>query len=155
MTMSAIIKMTTLPLSASIAFNKFQKELQIWWPKQYTWSKEKLVILKIEDKVNGHCSEIGPDDFRCDWGRVLEIEKGKRIKFLWQIDHDRVPQPNPDKASEVEITFEDINEKNCTLKLVHRYFERHDVKQHLYFETMNGQHGWDYILSCFTDYCNH
>ena len=152
-TMSAIIKMTDVPLSSAMAFNKFINELQMWWPKEYTWSKDKLVLLKMGNNVNELCSEIGPDNFHCDWGKILEIEQGKKIKFSWQIDYNRVPQPDPAKASEVEVTFENAGAANCSVKIIHRNLDKHEIKQHLYFEALNGQHGWDYILGCFTDYC--
>lgn len=152
--MSSIIKMTEIPSAAAVAYHKFVEGFPVWWPREYTWSKNKLKLITINTHENGLCSEFGPDDFRCDWGRVLEIVPGKKIRILWQIDHGRAPQPDPAKCSEVEISFEDIHENSCHLKLVHRHFEKHEEKNHLYFEAMNGQHGWDYILGCFADYCS-
>ena len=151
--MSTILKMIEIPTASSTAYHQFLQGFPVWWPKDYTWSKDKLVLIKIEPHEKGHCSEYGPHDFRCDWGRVIELIPGKKIRLLWQIDHDRIPQPNPDKCSEVEVEFIDFNEHSCHVKLVHRHFEKHGDKNHLYFELMNGQHGWDYILGCYADYC--
>ena len=51
------------------------------------------------------CFEVGPHGFRCDWGRVLAWQPPRRLVFTWQISPSRVPDPDPDHASEVEVSF--------------------------------------------------
>ncbi len=151
--MSAVIKLTEVPLAAATAYYKFIEQISVWWPKNYTWSKDKLVLIKIDNKVNGKCTEFGPYDFQCDWGRVLETVEGEKILFLWQIDPGRAPQPDPEKCSQVEIRFSDIDDSTSQLQLIHRNFENHGEKYHRYYELMNSSEGWDFIINAFIDYC--
>ena len=60
-------------------------ELNEWWPKEYTWSQDKLKEIRINGQKDGLCTEIGPYGFRCDWGRVTELTENEKIKLKWQI----------------------------------------------------------------------
>ena len=46
--MSSIIKMTEIPYAAAIAYQKFLEGFPVWWPREYTWSKNKLKLIKPE-----------------------------------------------------------------------------------------------------------
>ncbi len=95
-----------------VVFDVFFRHLTDWWPKDYTWSKSAVKKLEIERRVNGLCKEIGPFNFRCDWGRVLDIRENEYLELLWQIDSNRVPEPNPDKGSKIRITFDSMRPKS-------------------------------------------
>ncbi|WP_134090895.1 SRPBCC domain-containing protein [Olivibacter sp. XZL3] len=128
----------------------FLSDLGSWWPKEYTWSKEELVALKVNPTVNGFFTEIGPYGFQCDWGRIINFEE-QAFTFLWQMGPDRVPEPNPDKASEVEISFSE-DDGYTTMILTHRNFAKHGEKGGAYQEMMDAPEGWDYILACFVEH---
>jgi hypothetical protein len=80
--------------------------LNAWWPTAYTWSQEHLVEIKIDPKNDGLCTEIGPFGFRCDWGGT-EIKENNKIALKWQISPKRVPEPNPNKASNITVNFKE------------------------------------------------
>lgn len=140
----------TVPVSANQAFETFIKELNSWWPKEYTWAGEGLEEIAIEPYENGRCYERGPNGFECDWGRVLKYEPPNRIIFTWQIDPDRVPQPNAKKASEVEVLFEG-SDNETELTFIHRNFENHDDNAEAYKEALGSPQGWPYILNNFEE----
>jgi uncharacterized protein YndB with AHSA1/START domain len=94
----------TVPVPAEAAFAAFV-DLAGWWPPEYTWAADTLEAIGIEPREGGHCLERGPHGFTLHWGRVLAWEPPARLVFTWQIAPDRVPQPNPAKASEVEVRF--------------------------------------------------
>jgi uncharacterized protein YndB with AHSA1/START domain len=94
----------TVPVPVDRAFSAFA-DLARWWPREYTWAADTLEDLGIEPREGGHCFERGPDGFTCHWGRVLTWDPPARLVFAWQIAPDRVPEPNPAKASEVEVRF--------------------------------------------------
>lgn len=132
------------------SFDIFLNDLGIWWPKEYTWSREELVALKVNPTINGFFTEIGPYGFQCDWGRIVAFGTDA-FTFLWQIGPDRVPEPNPDKSSEVEISF--TQDQGCTTMILeHRNFAKHGEKAIAYQEMMDAPEGWDYILACFVEY---
>lgn len=140
----------TVPVSADQAFEVFVKELNSWWPKEYTWAGEELDRIAIEPNENGRCFERGPHGFECDWGRVLEYSPPHRIVFTWQIGPDRVPQPSAEKASEIEVLFE--SEDNRTgVTFIHRNFEKHGEGAEVYKEALGSPQGWPYILNNFKE----
>jgi uncharacterized protein YndB with AHSA1/START domain len=132
----------TVPLPPPAAFEAFAERLGDWWPPEYTWSQQKLEAIGIED---GMCFERGPHGFRLDWGRVTVREPPGRLVFTWQIGPTRVPEPDPEKASTVEVRFEPEGEGTC-VTVEHRDFERHGDGAHGYEQAMNSPQGWPFML---------
>ncbi|MCW3465112.1 hypothetical protein [Chitinophaga nivalis] len=143
----------TLPVDAGAAYTKFIAEIERWWPKNYTWSGNKLVSMTIEPEVNGRCTETGPHNFSCDWGRVIYITNGSSIAISWQISPERIPEPDPEKASEVFIHFQPEGPQKVKIDFGHRHFDNHGEGAAAYREALNSKDGWDFILQCFADYC--
>lgn len=150
--MRSITKQLRLETSPNHAFQKFVFEINQWWPKQYTWSQEKLVTISIEAKKDGLCTEIGPYGFRCDWGRVTAIVDHELIALKWQIGANREPIPDPDKSSDLIIKFL-IENGHTTVQLEHLNFINHGNDAEKYLGMMNSEYGWDYILGCYKAYC--
>jgi uncharacterized protein YndB with AHSA1/START domain len=93
----------TVPVPVEQAFAAFV-DLASWWPREYTWAGDTLEDIGIAPhREGGHCFEQGPHGFTCHWGRVLAWDPPTRLVLTWQIGPDRVPEPNPAKASEVEV----------------------------------------------------
>lgn len=119
-----------------------------WWPREFTWSQEALRDLVIEPREGGLCSEIGPDGFRCDWGRVAAWEPPERLVLAWQIGPDRAPQPDPARASTVEVRFRAAGAGLTRVSLEHRGLERHGEGAAGYARAMREQ-GWPLVLARF------
>lgn len=134
------------------AYRAFVYEFGRWWPKQYTWSNEALQEIKIEPIKNGLCTEIGPYGFRCDWGRVVEIIENELIAIKWQIGPTRIPEPDPEKGSDLRFTFIEVDENATQLTLEHANFEKHGENHEEYLKTMDSKEGWDFILGKFYRY---
>lgn len=116
-----------------------------WWPREYTWSQDVLQTIGIEPRLGGACFERGPHGFECDWGRVLVWEPPGRIVFSWQIAFDRTPEPDPARASEVEVRFTE-EALGTRVALAHRAFARHGGKAAAYREGMGSTQGWPMML---------
>ena len=129
-------------LSPDQAFERFTDGLGEWWPHEYTWSQGVLEAIGIED---GLCFERGPHGFTCHWGRVLAWEPPSRLVLSWQISPSRVPEPDPARASEVEVVFAEEGD-GTAVSLVHRAFERHGEGGEDYAAAMGSEMGWPYIL---------
>ncbi len=130
------------------AFARFAERLGSWWPREYTWSGDVLVDIGIEPHEGGLCFERGPHGFRCDWGRVLTWSPGERLTIAWQISPRREPEPNPVRASTVDIVFS-AKDGGCRVMLEHRDFSRHGEGAEAYCAAMGSPQGWPYILSRF------
>ena len=132
------------------AFAVFCEEMTSWWPPEYTWAQKTLQEIGIEPREGGHCYELGPHDFRCDWGRVVTCERPARIAFTWQISAQRVPQPDPALASLVEVRFTPEGECGTRVRLAHRHFSRHGEGAEGYEAAMSSPQGWPLLLERFS-----
>jgi len=150
--MQNIAKTIEIALSPEQAITKFVDEINNWWPKEYTWSQDGLQEIRIDAKLNGLCTEIGPYGFRCDWGRVTELIAGNKISLKWQISPKREPLPNPDQASDIIIVFRKNGDRTI-MDFTHQNFENHGEGAEDYQQAMASEWGWDYILTRYTDYC--
>ena len=150
--MGGLIKQIKVGVPAEIAFKKFVNDLNKWWPPEYTWSQDKLKTITMDGRRNGLCTEIGPNGFRCDWGTVIEFQDNTRIGLKWQIGAHREPVPNPAKASDITVDFNQ-EDGTTTITFEHFNFENHGDGADEYRAMMDSEHGWDYILNSFKSYC--
>jgi len=135
----------TVQAIAADAFDVFTAGFARWWPREFTWSQDSLVDIGIDGEQGGACFEIGPHGFRCDWGRVLKWDPPKRVVLSWQISPDRLPEPDPSKASEVEVRFDSDGSSPSRVVVEHRGFERHGGGAGAYRAGM--ERGWEYLLA--------
>jgi uncharacterized protein YndB with AHSA1/START domain len=144
--LSTIQHVLTVPLSAEPAFALFVHKLMAWWPREYTWSNDVLELIAIEPVLGGRCFERGPQRFEVDWGRVLVWEPPARLVFTWQISPRREPEPNPAKASEVEVRFHPRAANTTEVSFEHRLIDRHGAGSAEYHTALSTPQGWPYIL---------
>lgn len=136
---------TRVPVPADRAYAAFTVDLGSWWPPEFTWSQAGLEWIGIEPRLGGLCTEIGPHGFRVDWGRVLAWEPPDRLVLSWQISPERVPEPDPAKAGEVEVRFAPQGPDATEVAVVHSGFDRHGEGGAAYRAAMAEQ-GWPLIL---------
>jgi len=141
----------TVDADAEEAFRLFTLGLGAWWPAAYTWSGEVLESVFVEPRAGGFCVEQGPHGFRCHWGRVLVCEPPSRLVLAWQISPRREPEPDPDRASEVEVRLTEEEPGSSRVDLEHRGFERHGDDGAAYAEAMGGPQGWPWLLDLFRE----
>ncbi len=141
-----------IPMPRKDVFGRFTREFGLWWPREYTWSKEALIDIGFEPREKSRCTERGPHGFQSDWGRVLVWRPPERLVLAWQIGPGREPQPNPMRASTVEILFCSDGPERTRIILEHRDFERHGENAAAYQEAMASEMGWPFILKRFADF---
>ena len=139
----------TIDAPPADAFAGFTDGMGTWWPRAFTWSGELLERIGIEGRMGGFCFEIGANGMRLDWGRVSAWEPPGRLAFTWQIGPDRVPQPNPSQASEVEVTFAAARDDRTTVSVEHRGWERLGAGGADYREQLAGSGTWETILAAY------
>ncbi|MGC5660764.1 SRPBCC family protein [Micromonospora sp. WMMD723] len=134
-----------VPAPAEQAFAVFTGSLADWWVREYTWSgPAALAELGMEPRAGGMLYEIGPYGFRGDWGRVLTWDPPRRLVFTWQLGPDRVPVPDPARASEVEVLFLPDESGRTRVELEHRHFDRHGEAAEGYRAALTA--GWYELL---------
>jgi uncharacterized protein YndB with AHSA1/START domain len=134
-----------VPRDPGAAFDAFL-DLDAWWPREFTWSQGVLTGLSLEPCEGGLCTEHGPDGFRCDWGRVRVFTPPDRIVLGWHIGPTRAPEPDPWRASEVELLFA-ARDGHTTVIVEHREFSRHGEQGEAYRDGMAA--GWPVLLEAF------
>jgi len=90
------------------------------WPREFTWSHDAIETVALEPREGGRVLERGPDGFQLASGRVREVERPRRAVFTWQIRPRREPVPDPSRASEVEVRFEELADGETRVDLEHR-----------------------------------
>lgn len=140
----AVRRTVTVRVLPDRAFAVFTDELATWWPREYTWARDVLDTIGIEPTEGGRCFERGPYGFWCNWGRVLVWDPPSRLVFSWQISPRR--EPDPAKASEVEVRFVAEGLQATRVELAHRSFERHGEGSDGYRAALDSEQGWSLIL---------
>jgi uncharacterized protein YndB with AHSA1/START domain len=144
------------PLTASVtvgaprerAFELFTEEMGTWWPREFSWSQDKLEAIGIEPHADGFAYERGPRGFTLHWGRVKAWDPPARFVFTWQIAADRTPQPDPERSSEVEVRFHEENGAT-RVAVEHRDWERHGDDAREYRDGFERAGAWPYALERF------
>jgi uncharacterized protein YndB with AHSA1/START domain len=75
--------------------------------------------------VGGNVYDVGTDGSECRWSRVLVYDRPHRVVFSWDINGHWTIEPDPEKCSEVEVTFTADGPSTTRVVLEHRHLERH------------------------------
>lgn len=130
------------------AFAVFTGTFDRWWPRQYHIGKAEVAEIVLEPHERGRWFERGVDGTECDWGRVLAWEPPDRLLLTWQINGAWQFEPDPDRASEVEVRFTAEHPGHTTVEVEHRHFERMDDGQAVR-DAIRGGGGWALLLDGF------
>ena len=145
LTVEALRAEAEVPLPPGDAFDLFVDGFARWWPREFSWSgADALEDIGIEPGLGRFLYERGPHGLRLDWGRVVEWEPPRRLGFTWQIGPDRVPVPDPDRATGVVVDFEPAGSASTTVVVVHRGWERHGEAGRRYRDDF--RMAWPYAL---------
>jgi hypothetical protein len=73
---------------------------------------------------------------------VLAYEPPRRLVVSWAIAPDFTPEPDPDKASEVELRFIAETSDRTRVELEHRALERHGDGWESLRSAVDSDDGW-------------
>ena len=135
----------TVAVPIETAFGVFTGSINSWWPHQFHIGHSDVDQVVLEPVEGGRWYERGVDGVECDWGRVLVWEPPHRVLFTWQINGSFVFDPDPAKASEIDVQFRADGAGGSTVEVEHRLFERLDGGQAVR-DTINGGGGWVLLL---------
>jgi uncharacterized protein YndB with AHSA1/START domain len=107
------------------AFNVFTEGYQTWNPPEHHIGEADIEDSVMEPREGGRWYEIGVDGSQCDWGRVLTWEPPTRVVLAWMIGTTWKYDPDPARASEVDVRFTAIGENQTRVELEHRHLDRH------------------------------
>ena len=129
--MAELVDDTTVRTSVEVAvsperaFELFTTEIASWWDEDKHILKAPLADMVFEPFVGGQIIDRGVDGSECRWARVLVYEPPRRVCFSWDINLQWQLESDPERCSEVEITFEPVAETQTRVTLTHRHLDRH------------------------------
>jgi uncharacterized protein YndB with AHSA1/START domain len=138
---------TNVPIER--AFEVFTGKMAAWWPATHHIAKQAFAEIVVEQRSGGRWFERAADGSECDWGRVLVWEPPHRVVFSWHLQGDWRYDPNPEKASEVEIRFFAEGAGKTRVELEHRALERHGAGWEQIRTGVDSPGGWSAILEQF------
>ncbi len=150
-TSGAVERSVTVPLSQEQAFELFVDRLNDWWPKGGTHSLTESPTFHLEAREDGRWGEEEPDGNFCPWGRVLSVDRPRRIVMAWQLTPDFAYDADPARQTEVEVNFEPEGADVTRVTLEHRGFEVWDEKAAAMRDSVGSDGGWRGLLDSFAE----
>ena len=77
-----------------------------WWPKDshpHPGRGRAAAVIARAASSRGRWYERAEDGSECDWGFVREVDRPERILLAWHLDPEWKFDPDPAKATEVEV----------------------------------------------------
>ena len=107
------------------AFRVFTDGIGSWWNPDHHILAAELAEMVFEPYVGGHIIDRGTDGSECRWGRVLAYDPPHRVCFSWDISLSWQLETDPEKTSEIEVTFTPDGPGRTRVVLTHRHLDRH------------------------------
>ena len=121
------------------AFRRFTEQFAEWWPsRSHSIGGDLVKRIVFESGVGGRIYEEHVDGRRFQWGKVLEWDPPRLVKFTWH------PSRDPSTAQDVELQF--VKEGGGTrLELTSSGWDRWGPKAARARKNYNT--GWGYLLN--------
>lgn len=148
---TSVRKSIVVRTSLEHAFAVFTQRLDLWWPKTHHIGKAAIADAKMEPKEGGRWYEVGVDGSECDWGRVLVWSPPRKIALSWQITPAWTFEPDPQQASRIDVSFQDLGDGTTRVELVHSDLERHGKGWESLRDAVASDGGWPGILVRYRD----
>lgn len=131
------------------AFDVFTTRCHEWWPLAYRLGGSERADVVLEPRLGGRWYERGVDGTECDWGRVLAWEPPHHLVLSWQISPRFETEPDPGRASQVDVRFTAVGPDRTTVALVHSELVRHGEGWESMRDSVGGEGGWPGIMRSY------
>jgi uncharacterized protein YndB with AHSA1/START domain len=122
------------------AFRVFTEGIQTWWNPDHHLLDAPIESMTFEPRVGGEIIDRYADGRECRWGRVLAYDPPRRVVFSWDIRLDWQVETDPDRTSEIEVTFAADGPSSTHVVLTHRGLDRHGQGWEAMRDAVSG--GW-------------
>ena len=149
-TVDAVRKSITVDTSPERAFEVFTSGMTGWWPLDtHHLGEQDAKEAIVEPQPGGRWFERAADGTECDWGRVVAWEPPDRILFAWHLGPGWKYDPDPAKATEVEVRFSSEGPSRTRVEVEHRGFEVHGDRGDELRTGVAAEGGWSGLLERF------
>ena len=143
----AVRKTVTVSVPRQRAFDVFTAGMSDWWIREsHHIGKAVPEAVIVEPHEGGRWFERAPDGTECDWGRVLEWEPPARVRLAWHLDADWNYDPDPARATELEVQFVAEGPASTRVEFVHSGFEIHGDRAREVYDAIASPDGWSGLL---------
>jgi len=133
------------------AFEVFTADIGSWWPPDHHILQAELAAMVFEPRVGGHVYDRGTDGTECRWATVLAYEPPRRLVVSWNISLSWQLEADPNKVSEVEVSFSEEGAQHTRVVLEHRHLDRHGEGWEQMRGAVSSDGGWKVGLRRFAD----
>jgi uncharacterized protein YndB with AHSA1/START domain len=131
------------------AFRVFTEQFNSWWPQTHHIGKVEPFVAILEPREGGRWYERAADGSECEWGKVLVYSPPHRVAFSWHLDASYAYDPDPARASRVDVSFHDDGDGKTRVELVHSELQRHGGDWQKLRDGVGSQGGWGGIMEMF------
>ena len=145
----SVLKTVTVALPVARAFQIFIDQ-GAWWPVETHHLAEPAGdTVVLEPFAGGRWYERSADGTETDWGTVLAWEPPRRLLLSWQITPGWVYEPDPGRASEIEVRFIGEGESRTRVEFEHRRLERYAEEAQRMRSILDGPNGASGVLAAY------
>jgi len=128
------------------AFHVFTQQFGAFKPPEHNLLATPIAETVFEPRVGGHIYDRGTDGSECHWARVLVYDPPQRVVFSWDIGPTWQVETDPDRTSEVEVTFVAEGSGRTLVELEHRHLDRHGPGWEAVSGGVGHDQGWPLYL---------
>jgi uncharacterized protein YndB with AHSA1/START domain len=128
------------------AFDVFTRDFGAFKPPEHNLLRVPIAETVVETHVGGHIIDRGTDGSECRWARVLAYEPPERFVFSWDISPQWQVESDPAKASEVTVTFTEVDAERTLVEIEHRHLDRHGDGWTGVRDGVSAEDGWPLYL---------
>jgi len=147
-TTTAVRRSVTVQATPERAFEVFTAGFSRWWPLETHHIGANVAVEAVmEPRPGGRWFERDAEGSECDWGYVTEWDPPHRVLLAWHLTPEYAFDPDPAKATEVEITFT-AQGGGTLVELEHRGFERYAEAAEIR-RSVSSEGGWGQLLELY------
>jgi uncharacterized protein YndB with AHSA1/START domain len=144
----SVQRSVTVNATQAHAFKVFTDGFNGWWPQTHHIAPGEMDAAIIEPRVGGRWMERSKDGSECEWGRVLAWDPPNRVLLSWHLNGQWAYDPDPSRASEVEVRFIAEAPNRTRVELDHRHLERAADGEAIR-QGVSGEGGWSSLMAAY------
>jgi uncharacterized protein YndB with AHSA1/START domain len=150
-TTSAVRHEVTVPIDSERAFKLFTEEIGAWWPSEDYKILDCPVTEVFEPREGGRWYERGEDGSEFTVGTILVWEPPARFVMTWQLTPDWQPETDLERATKVEVRFEEEEGGGTRVSLEHRGFEAYGESGAKMRGEVGSEGGWPALMKLYEE----
>ena len=137
----SVLKTVVVPMPLVEAFALFVQQ-DTWWPVHtHHLAEPPGETAVLEPFQGGRWYERGADGREQEWGRVLVWRPPHQVVLSWLMGSDWTYEPDPARASEIDVRFLAEAPQRTRLEFEHRHLERYGEHAERMRAVLDGPNG--------------